>query len=167
MGKKRGDEDFMGDAEKGSYGELRVSKAEFEKRCRDGIWEAMGEPGRSGLVEVKDHRSGKRKMITVEDHRTDAEESAGEQASEDGRMSSIETRLQDLERKCDAAEKRFGDYVVRKDAEGTGPEQKKLLDRLQEVQKSIQRGYGSPELTAERTRIKSALEKSGYPNKSK
>jgi hypothetical protein len=50
------------------------------------------------------------------------------------------------------------------DASAT-PEQKKLLDRLQEVQKSIQRGYGSPELTAERNKIKRELEKSGYGRK--
>ena len=41
-----------------------------------------------------------------------ADETAGEQASEDARMGLIEGRLQVLEQACDAAERRFGDMVV-------------------------------------------------------
>jgi len=55
------------DSERGNYGELQVTRAEFDKRIRDGIWEAQTDINRYGRVEVRDIRSGKRKTITVSD----------------------------------------------------------------------------------------------------
>ena len=44
-----------------------VKRTTFERKCRDGEWEAMTDVSRFGSVEVRSCATGRRFMVRVED----------------------------------------------------------------------------------------------------